>query len=289
MVGDGEGGRRSRGRAGSGCRPGPPSRVVGAAGWAIAAVTRMTEAIATVATAVPAARLGRRPAARSGRYRCDRGRRRRRVGPPRAVAPGGGHRRVSGSRRGGPRRLGVGVGRGVGVAARGRTAATRRRWRLAGSSGPGCDFPRRRAAASACATARPTPRRRRRVGRRGRFQNADWARWPPQAITTAEPFDVNFTRNSAVLLPCRAGVRRAADRRDRAAPDGQAPRDAGYARPRTVRPSALNGSDGNAAELDDGIPRAHRRDRRHRRTAHRWLHPAVVGREEVVRLVAARR
>ena len=31
--------------------------------------------------------------------------------------------------------------------------------------------------------------------------SADWARWPPQASRTAEPFEVNWTRNSAVLLP----------------------------------------------------------------------------------------
>jgi hypothetical protein len=34
-----------------------------------------------------------------------------------------------------------------------------------------------------------------------RSQNADCARWPPQASRTAEPVDVNRTVMSAVLLP----------------------------------------------------------------------------------------
>ena len=34
-----------------------------------------------------------------------------------------------------------------------------------------------------------------------RFQKADWARWPPQAMRTALPVLVNRTVKSAVLLP----------------------------------------------------------------------------------------
>src|SRR5215211_264265 len=34
-----------------------------------------------------------------------------------------------------------------------------------------------------------------------RSQNADWARWPPQASSTACPVALNRTMKSAVLLP----------------------------------------------------------------------------------------
>ena len=193
------------------------------------------------------------------------------------------------------------VGRGVappgsraasasGSAARGRTAAARRRSRSAGCSGPGFGCPSHRAGASACATARRTPR--------GAVADAARKQVPVRAIgrgarpTRADRRSgrMEVDGESAVLLPAgRAGVDRAADRGDRAAPDRQPPR---HARVRLgpggrLKPSATKWSDGKAAELRGRHRRAHRRDRRRPWRAYRWRHPAVPVRQEVVRLVAA--
>jgi hypothetical protein len=88
-----------------------------------------------------------------------------------------------------------------------------------------------------------------------RFQNLDWARWPPQARTTADPVDANLTTNSAVLFPpvepAWTGPLIDAIVPPQIVNCRETPEY--HSAPATDNPSVANPSDGNVAELAGGI------------------------------------